>query len=63
MSGQRPERLKSALLDRDAEVWAAAQRAADSAPELRPGDAVFEDLRPLLAGELAKPAREERGAA
>lgn len=61
MSGQRSERLRPAPLDRDDEITAAAKRAAAAAPELRPGDDVYEALRPLLAGVLAP--RQERGAA
>lgn len=47
----------------ESRMWEAAQRAADAAPEIRPGDDVHMQVRQLLGGRLAAPAREERGAA
>lgn len=63
MNGQCPEWWTPGMTDADAQVWEAAQRSADSAPTLRPGDDVYEAARPVLGGWLTKPAREERGAA
>lgn len=59
----RPEWRKPGMSAEDAAVWEAAERAAAAAPELRPGDEPWERLRPLLAGWLAPPPVEERGAA
>lgn len=58
----RPVWWTPGMSDADARIWAAAQRAADSAPDLTPGDDVYLRLRQLMGGCLA-PARDEREAA
>ncbi|TYK45226.1 hypothetical protein [Actinomadura decatromicini] len=45
-------------------IWEAAERAAESAPTLGPGDDVYQQIRQSMGGCLAPSARrEERGAA
>lgn len=62
MSGQRPEWRTPGMPEAEVRIWAAAERAADSAPELSPADDVYLRLRQLMGGCLA-PARDEREAA
>lgn len=59
----RPAWWTPGMSDADTQLWEAAQRAADSAPELSPADDVYLALRPILGGCLAPHTREERGAA
>lgn len=59
---ERPAWWKPGMSEAEIQIWEAAQRTADAAPELRPGDDVHMQIRQLLGGCLA-PAREERGAA
>lgn len=47
----------------DRAVWEAAERAAASAPEIKPGDDAYLRLRPLLQKWLNQPSEQERGAA
>lgn len=58
----RPEWWTPGMPESEARIWEAAQRAADSAPELGPADDVTLRLRPILGGCLAARV-EERGAA
>ena len=60
---ERPVWWKPAMSEAEIADWEGAERAVAPAPELRPGDEVFEQLRPLVGSWLATPAREERGAA
>lgn len=62
MSSDRPQWWAPGMPEAESRMWEAAQRAADAAPEIRPGDDVHLQLRPLLGGWLSAPA-EERGAA
>jgi hypothetical protein len=59
----RPEWWKPGMSEAETAIWEAAQRTADAAPELAPGDDVHMQIRQLLGGCLATPAHEERGAA
>ncbi|OLT21662.1 hypothetical protein BJF79_15460 [Actinomadura sp. CNU-125] len=66
MSGgqaKRPAWWRPGMTDAEARIWEAAERAADSAPEIRRGDDVHLKLRPLLAGWLTTPPQETRDAA
>lgn len=59
----RPAWWRPGMPESETRVSEAAQRAADSAPDIRPGDEVHLSLRPLLNGWLTTPACEDRDAA
>ena len=63
MSGIRPEWQTPDMPESERQVWEAAQRTADAAPELSPADDVYLALRPLLSGWLTPAAGEDRDAA
>lgn len=58
----RPEWWTPGMPESEARIWEAAERAADSAPEISPADDVYLRIRQLVGGCLATPV-EERGAA
>jgi hypothetical protein len=61
-NGEKPDWSRDGMTPAEAAVWEAAQRAADSAPEIRRGDEVWMDLRPLVAGWLKPAAVGDRAA-
>lgn len=61
-NGDKPTWWKPGMTDAEAADWEAAQRAADSAPEIQRGDDVWMDLRPLVAGWLKPTTARDRAA-
>lgn len=59
---EKPAWWRPGMTAAEARIWEAAERAAESAPEIRRGDDVYLQLRPLLAGWLTVP-QETRDAA